>query len=58
MRALVSTVFDALPRGNVLRMRVRMTLEEVVTIGIGAFAVAASLGFQVARWWSNRPGRS
>ena len=57
MRAVVSTAFEAIPRGKVLRLQVRMTLEEIVTFGLAAFAVASSVGFQVARWWVGRSGR-
>ncbi|HZW01015.1 MAG TPA: hypothetical protein VFF55_05530 [Candidatus Deferrimicrobium sp.] len=54
-RTVLSTSEAAAPRGRIMRLQVRMTVENLVTAGFVAFAVAASLGYQLARW---RAGRS
>jgi hypothetical protein len=53
-RTVVTTSEAALPRGKVVRLQARITLESLVTLAIAAFAVIASAGYQVVRWRSAR----
>jgi len=56
-RTLLSTSEAAAPRGRILRIQVRMTVENLITAGFVAFAVATSLGYQLARWRAGRSDR-
>jgi hypothetical protein len=57
-QTVLTTSEAAAPRGRILRLQARVTVENLVTAGFVAFAVAASVGYQLARrraWGSDRP---
>ena len=56
-RTVLITAEEALPLGRVKLLRLRLTMELVVTAGFALFAVGASVGYQVMRWWASRSHR-
>jgi hypothetical protein len=56
-RSVLTTTEAALPRGRVMRLRVRLTVDLVVTAAITLLAVGASLGYQLMRLWASRSHR-
>jgi hypothetical protein len=57
-RTVLTTSEAAAPRGRIVRLQARLTLDLIVTAAIAAFAVASSVGYQVMRWRAARSGRS
>jgi hypothetical protein len=53
-RTVVTTSEAALPRGKVVRLQARITLETLATLAIAAFAIISSMGYQLVRWRSAR----
>lgn len=53
MRAIrhLAIVFaeDAIPRGTILRARLRISIDTLLTAGTAALAVALAIGYQVLR---------
>lgn len=56
-RSLVRAGEDAAPRGRVVRMQLRVTLDTLITLAIVAFAVVTSTAYQVMRLWVRRTNR-
>jgi hypothetical protein len=54
---VLTTSEAAAPRGRILRLQARITVENLVTAGFVAFAVATSVGYQLARWRAGGSGR-
>jgi hypothetical protein len=56
-QAIIATTEAAAPRGRIFRLQARVTLENLVTVGLVAVAVASSLGYQLVRWRAGRSDR-
>ncbi len=56
-RTLLTTTEAAAPRGKLLRLQMRVTLDTVITLAIAAFALVSSLSYQVVRWRASRSQR-
>ena len=56
-RTVLITAEEALPLGRVKLLRLRLTMENMVTAGFVLFAVVSSVGYQVMRRWASRSQR-
>jgi hypothetical protein len=56
-RTVLITAEEALPRGRLKLLRIRLTIENIVTAAFVLFAVASSVGYQVMRRWASRSQR-
>jgi hypothetical protein len=45
------------PLGRVLRLRVKLTVDNLITLAIALFAVVTSTAYQAIRWRTGRTGR-
>jgi hypothetical protein len=45
------------PLGRLLRLRVKLTVDNLITLAIILFAVVTSTGYQAVRWRTGRTGR-
>jgi hypothetical protein len=57
-RTVLITAEEALPRGRVKLLKIRLTMDLVITAAFALFAVGASVGYQVIRWWASRFDRT
>jgi hypothetical protein len=48
-RELVSAGRDAAPRGRIMRLQMRASLDALTTLAVTALAVAMAVGYQVFR---------
>lgn len=53
-RSLGAAAEASAPRGRVLRLRLRVTLDLLVTLAMVTFAAVATTAYQVVRWRNQR----
>jgi hypothetical protein len=56
-RSIVRASEAGAPRGRVVRLRLRMTVDLLITLAMVAFAVVSSTAYQVMRLWARRIDR-
>lgn len=56
-RSIVRASEAGAPRGRVVRLRLRMTFDLLITLAMVAFAVVSSTAYQVMRLWARRIDR-
>ena len=56
-KTVIATSEAAAPRGRILRLQARLTVENLITAGFVAFAVVTSVGYQLFRWRASRSDR-
>jgi hypothetical protein len=56
-RSVVRASEAGAPRGKVVRLQMRMTLDLLITLAMVTFAVVSSTAYQVMRLWARRSGR-
>jgi hypothetical protein len=56
-RSIVRASEAGAPRGKVVRLRMRMTFDLLITLAMVTFAVVSSTAYQVMRLWARRSDR-